>query len=359
MKSSFAFSNWVLNKFRHSFNIDEEQFQSILSSIDTNIWQEFLNSDTCASLTKDAVDNIIPSLVQKMPKITRSKPANKKQTKSHSDAQTSTEEYVTDEQPPEPEEKKKRGGGRKKVEAEPAESSDEHPKPEEKKKRGGGRKKVEAEVVADAVAVTEAAESSDEPAKPEEKKKRGGGRKKVEAEVVADAVAVTEAAESSDEHPKPEEKKKRGGGRKKVEAEPVVVTDAEGPNEPPKPEEKKKRGGGRKKVEAEIQETANTVAEENIEVVIPIKELEQLNLNQPENDELTNGPYIPVTKPRERTYTEPSIETKAYNRDNMEAEDKDAEEDEEEETLTEVFISDVLHYQDTKGNLYDSELNPL
>jgi hypothetical protein len=62
-----------------------------------------------------------------------------------------------------------------------------------------------------------------------------------------------------------------------------------------------------------------------------------------------------------RINTEPSIELNAYNLNGTPKEDNDAEEPEEEEetTLTEIFIENVLHYQDAEGNLYDEHFNLL
>jgi len=92
MQNSVAFAKWVLVKFRSDI-IENNEFDFVISQLDdpTCIWQEFSLSQNHTDASKNAVDNIIPQLVQKMPKKPRQPKGNNKGKSFRTDAQTSTD----------------------------------------------------------------------------------------------------------------------------------------------------------------------------------------------------------------------------------------------------------------------------
>ena len=279
-----------------------------ISLLDSTHWHEFLNSQLCAGASKNAVDQIIPSLVQKMPK-TRKPKTNKQSNTFRVDAQTSTDTLMLSNSIHE------------------SNAGTEEPKMKPPTKRN---KKTDIAVLN---AGTEEPIAESNAGTEEPKKKPPTKRNKKTDIAVLNAGTEEPIAESNT-----------------VTDEPIAGLNVE-PNgvteEPNMVDGTKKKTKRTKKTTEEVHTDKNQKTDSHIN--------------------------------RERTFTEPSLETNQYNRTGMANEDvqievvipvkeqlhlnfnnnndelqEDAYNNDDELDLTEKFIDNVLHYVDNNGILYDS-----
>ena len=405
MTNSIAFAKWVFTKLRENdtFN-DNHDIDFIINQIDENYWQLFISTNQHYNAAKDAVDNIIPALVQKMPKTTRNNNNNKTKGKGkvfRADAQTSTNDdadiqpmiihydsnYLVsntksdtdilcdyakntenmqilntlnyDDAPHaatdagQTEEKKKKRQYKKKLTLEPVPVLDaaDTLQPDKMKKKRQYKKKPDSDVVQDAEQLVQDGTVTVQPEKIKKKrqykkkpdsdvedaeqlvqdgtvtvqpeKKKRQYKKKLDSDVVQDgaedteqlvqdgAVTVQDAEQPVQDGAisvQPEKKKRQY--KKKPDSD--VVQDADDGNE----KKMKKRQNEQKK--------NNTFMLDNndIDVVVPNKEFTMLN--------------------------DLSLQEEPFEHS-----------DSEQITLTEIFIDDVLFYQDEHGQRFDILLNPL
>ena len=373
MTNSIAFAKWVFTKLRENgtFN-DNHDIDFIINQIDENYWQLFISTNEHYNAAKDAVDNIIPALVQKMPKTTRNNNNHKTKGKGkvfRADAQTSTNEHdecynfiQTEYALPIQENNNTTGltentnekrQYNKKIRG--VQENDDFVQPEKKKKRQYKKKQPVQETTEVVQETTEVVQETTEvvqetaPVVQPEKKKRQYKKKQPVQETTEGVQETTEVVQETAPVVQPEKKKRQ----KKMQPIKDVQETTEGVQETSEvvqPEKKKRQ----KKMQPikDVQETEDNIIinendddvsekkkklpkkiiqeNNNIDVVIPNKEFAMLH-----DDSLQEEPF--------------EINHSYH----------DKEEDDEEEELTELFIDDVLFYQDKNGNRFDTQFNPV
>ena len=346
MNSSFAFARWFLSVHGNQSDADK---------LTDAVWAQFLASDAAAVASNAAVNALIPQLVEKMPPKPRAKPGPKPGTKkpTRSDAQTSTE---TDGEvsvvspvvvaPEAPIKEKKNKKIIKKMPTEPAvenanvadvsvaEVPAEVPLAEAPLVESSTEVQVEvpAEVLTDSPLAEVAAEVplAVAPEAPIKEKKPKKSTKKSPATVseVAMEVTVEEPVVVAPPAPIKEKKTKKSKKQVTVVESPLVEATVEEPVvvAPPAPIKEKKNNKSKKSpVNAnKIDEPEMKSMECPIDIISPVGEIDALSA-QNFDDAL-------------------SLHSEAY----------------EQTVLVEMFVNEVLFYQDPNTNQwFDTEYNQI